>query len=93
MDDTSRMESAPKLKPDVVFRRLSEGGVLVDLATNQIFELNDTGARVWELLNEPDSRATVVERLSDEFDIDADTAADQVQTLLHDLETEGLLQR
>ena len=83
--------TAPKLKPDVVFRRLNEGGVLVDLSTNQIFELNDTAARVWELLNEPSEQESVANRLSGEFDVDPDTAADHVARLLRELESEGLL--
>jgi hypothetical protein len=83
--------TAPKLKPDVVFRRLNEGGVLVDLATNQIFELNDTAARIWELLNEPVETAAVASRLCGEFDIDLDLAAEQVARLVHELESEGLL--
>ncbi len=86
-------DAQPRLKPDVVFRRLDEGGVLVDLATNQIFELNNTATRVWEMLNEPEPSRTVAERLTDEFDVDPDAAASQVEALLHDLESEGLLER
>jgi len=85
--------STPRLKPDVVFRRLDDGGVLVDLGTNQIFELNLTAARTWELLAESCVGPALADRLAAEFDVDTNTAAEQVEALLHDLESEGLLER
>jgi len=85
--------STPRLKPDVVFRRLDDGGVLVDLSTNQIFELNHTAARTWELLAGRETLPGIADQLAAEFDVDANTAAEQVDNLLHDLESEGLLER
>jgi hypothetical protein len=84
-------EFALQLKPDVVFRRLEGGGVLVDLSTNQIFELNDTGARVWELLNESPSPREAAEQLAREFDVDVDVAMRQLRDLIDTLVGEGLL--
>ena len=37
-------------RADVVARRMGRTGVLVDLRSSRIFELNNTAARVWELL-------------------------------------------
>ena len=39
----------------VVSSRLGDAGVLVHLRTNQIFELNATGVRIWELIGEGSS--------------------------------------
>jgi hypothetical protein len=41
-----------ELRPedDVVSRRLEDEVVLVHLRTNRIYKLNETGARLWELL-------------------------------------------
>ena len=43
-----------RLRPSehVVSSRLGDVGLLVHLKTNQIFELNTTGLRVWELIGE-----------------------------------------
>jgi hypothetical protein len=84
-------EFALHLKPDVVFRRLAGGGVLVDLTTNQIFELNDTGARVWELLSENPSQRDAADQLAREFDVDVDIAMRQLRDLVEILRDEGLL--
>jgi hypothetical protein len=91
MADVPRTPTALKLKPDVVFRRLDEGGVLVDLTTNQIYELNHTAARIWEILREEDGSPCLLDRLAEEFEVDPDTADREVQTLIDDLRGEGLL--
>lgn len=84
-------EFALQLKPDVVFRRLEGGGVLVDLTTNQIFELNDTGARVWELLTRNPSLREAADQIALEFDVDVDVAMGQIRDLVDSLAGEGLL--
>ena len=85
--------SAISLNPDVVFRRLDERMVLVHLKTNQIYELNETGARVWELLESGASPTDLAPRLSTEFDAEPQTLESEIRSLLNDLETEGLITR
>ncbi len=77
--------------PDVVFKRLDDRMVLVHLGTNQIFELNDTGARVWELLQEGITGDALLDRLAAEFDVDSKTLQDEINALLSDLHNEGLI--
>ena len=81
------------LKParNVLTRQLPGGAVLVHLQTNRIFELNETAARVWELLGAGVPPPDLVPRLVDEFDVDPDTAAAEVKVLLDMLAREGLL--
>jgi len=47
---TGVMADSLKPAPEVLARRLPGGAVLVHMRTNRIFELNETGARIWELL-------------------------------------------
>ena len=77
--------------PDVVFKRLDDRMVLVHLGTNQIFELNDTGARVWELLQEGLATDSLFDRLTDEFEVDSTTLREEIASLLTELADEGLI--
>lgn len=77
--------------PDVVFKRLDDRIVLVHLGTNQIFELNATGARVWELLQEGIAGDALFNRIADEFDVDSMTLRGEVVSLLSELVDEGLV--
>src|SRR5436190_8481857 len=77
--------------PDAISRRLGDQLVLVNLSDNRIFELNPTGARVWELLEETGSRDQLVARLRNEFDVDPARLAGEVDALLRELFARGLV--
>src|SRR5262245_45520259 len=76
---------------DVIAKRLDQMSVLVHIPTNRIFELNETGSRVWEMIGESLNADQIVKRLADEFDVEEAQAADQVNELLTRLRNEGLL--
>ena len=84
-------DSRLKPVPQVLARRMPGGTVLVHLESNRIFELNETGARVWELISEGLERDQVVQRLVQEFAVDATRASSELDALVADLEREGLL--
>jgi len=77
--------------PDVVSNRLGEGGVVVNLRTNRIFELNATGMRAWELMAECQGVQDIARRLQDEFAADPDLVLAELQQLVADLAREGLI--
>jgi len=84
-------DSRLKPLPQVLARRMPGGTVLVHLESNRIFELNETGARVWELIGEGLERDQVVQCLVQEFAVDATRASTELDVLVADLEREGLL--
>lgn len=86
-----QMPSDAVLRPaaDVIARRLGESAVLIRLNTNKIYELNATGARIWELLAEGASRQQVVDTLGREFDDEEIGGA--VDELIRVLRAEGLV--
>ena len=84
-------DSRLKPLPQVLARRMPGGTVLVHLESNRIFELNETGARVWELISEGLERDQVVQRLVQEFAVDATRVSNELDALVADLEREGLL--
>ena len=81
--------SALQPNPHVVSRRVGDGTVLVHLATNSIFELNETGARIWELLTQ--GCTTPADTISAEFGVDRSVAADAVDRLVQQLQAAGLV--
>lgn len=77
--------------PNVIVKRLDGGTVLVHMGTNRIFELNDTGSKIWELLGQGSDAAAIVRQLMEEFDVDERHAADEVDRLLDELKHAHLL--
>ncbi|MBT8493916.1 MAG: PqqD family peptide modification chaperone, partial [Deltaproteobacteria bacterium] len=80
-----------KPSPDVVARTLDGNTVLMHLETDQIYELNPTGTRLWELLSAGESLPEAKERLEGEFDAPREVVSDDVDLLLTELVDAGLV--
>jgi hypothetical protein len=76
---------------DAVFNRLGDGGVVVNLRTNRIFELNATGMRAWELIGGGHTREEIERQLEDEFDAGPDRVRRELEQLMAELAREGLV--
>jgi PqqD family protein of HPr-rel-A system len=76
---------------DLPFRTLGEETVVVNTRTREVHVLNGTGARIWTLLSPARSLADLVEALEGEFELDPQTAAQEVATFVGDLVDKGLV--
>jgi hypothetical protein len=79
-----------RVRPDVLARRLGDAIVLVHLHTNRIYELNATGARIFELLREGRTIDQVVQELREEFDANDVDLRGEIDRLIEGVRTEGL---
>lgn len=80
-----------RVDPQVVCRRLGTESILVHLGTNEIFELNETAARLWELLSRDGDVSMAQSRLMEEFEVDPLLLRDEVERTLTLLTTEQLI--
>ncbi len=83
--------------PDFVFRRLADEIILVPIRRNMgdlesIYSLNETAARIWELLDGRHTLAEIRDVLVSEFEVRPETAAADLQALLEQLEEAGAVQ-
>ena len=85
------MSDTYTLNPDVEFRRLGDRMVLVHLATNQVYELNSTGARVWELLEAGARNEEILEQLTAEFEVEEKQLQQEADDLFRELKSAGLI--
>jgi len=65
--------------------------LMMSAVDGKYFNLNDVGARIWELLAQPASVDSLVTALTDEYDVTADAARAQVQDFLSALRERNLL--
>ncbi len=85
---------APAMRParDVIARRVDTGTILIHLRTNRIYELNGTGARIWELLAQGRTAADMRSLLQQEFDVGDTEAARAIEDTFAMLSREGLIE-
>lgn len=81
------------MKPgaEVICRELGESAVLIHLGTNEIFELNSTGYRIWQMIREGADRDAMAARLVEDFDVEEATARGEIERLTRELAARGLI--
>ena len=92
--------SASEIGPDTSLHRaeravhgeLPEETVLLDLEDKIAVRLNQTGAWLWERLEQPRTVSELADGLAAEFGIDRDRALDDVSAWAADLQRRSLLE-
>ena len=74
-----------------VFRELDGEAVILQLDSGTYFGLDRVGTRVWQLIEAHGSLDLVVRHMLDEFDVDAERLAADVERLVSELLQKGLL--
>lgn len=78
---------------DVLFQDVNDEVVLLDLASEHYFGLDEVGARVWMLLKEQKAAGQIVEELLQEYDVERAELEGDVLDLLAQLLEAGLIRR
>ena len=78
---------------DVLFQDVNDEVVLLDLASEHYFGLDEVGARIWMLLKEQKVAGQIVEELLQEYEVDRADLESDVHELLAQLLEAGLIRR
>jgi PqqD family protein of HPr-rel-A system len=76
---------------DLPFQKLDEETIVLDPRRREVHLLNETAARVWELLASPRSLDELIATLSDEYDVGEDELREAVAECVGGLTSKGLL--
>lgn len=80
-----------RVTPDVLHQELGGETVLLNLANESYFGLDEVGTRVWQVLGETQSASAVLTRLLDEYDVSAEQLRADVEKLIALLVDAGLV--
>lgn len=86
-----------KLNGEFVLREIAGETILVPvgrtaLAFNGIITLNQTGIEIWKGLQEEKTHEEILQVLLEQFDVDADTAAGDLDAFLETLREQNLIE-
>jgi hypothetical protein len=76
---------------DAVFAGLPGGGVVLHTGTKRYYSLNETGARIWSLLEEHGDPERAIATIAAEYSVSRDEAVTAVTDLVAQLTSAGLL--
>ncbi len=80
-------------KKDIPWRIIDGKALLVNPKTSLLYPLNETGARIWELLDGKIETNSIAAVIMDEFDVNKDEARRDVQEFVNSLTEAGLAQK
>lgn len=80
--------------PRIAARLIGGRALILDPETEALRRLNDTGSFIWALITERrHTRETILTAVLDTFEVDAPTAAADLDALLAEFEAERLITR
>jgi PqqD family protein of HPr-rel-A system len=77
--------------PNVIHETIEGEVILIDLKTGTYYSLRDTGAAVWQAIEQGAGENAVVAELRSRYDASEDQIREAVRQLLAELEREGLI--
>ena len=88
------LEAVYRQDPSIVSRNIAGEMILVPIRNNvgdleSIYTLNETAARIWELLDGERTLQAVRDAIADEFEVEADEATTDMLELIAQLESVG----
>jgi hypothetical protein len=92
-DSTPHQSPRLRVNPAVTSQRIGDDAVLIDLRTNEIYEMNRTASRMWQLLGDGLDVDQIGSRLEAEFDIEIEELQRQIDSFLATLLDAKLVER
>jgi len=90
----NRMDTSGKYMvkaKDLVQKEIESKSVLLNLDNGNYYTLNRTGTFIWSLIDGKKRTSEIIEQVVQKFDVDSSQAAMDAETLIRDLENEGLI--
>jgi hypothetical protein len=85
-------EKALICNPNIVFRLETDGwALLFDSETGRTFVLNETGATIWQLIENHKSYEEIVVEITSIFEIDKNTSTNEFELFLVELIEKGMV--
>ncbi len=82
-----------QIPDDVLFQTVADEAVLLNIADNHYYGLDDVATRMWQLLAEYGTEDSVIREMLNEYDVDEATLRQDFAALVMELEQRGLVSR
>jgi len=84
-------DSVVVAKKDQVSANLSEDAVILDLSSGVYYQLNEIGAYIWKLIQEPRTIDVLVASLLEQYEVEKKRCEADLLELLGDMAEHGLI--
>lgn len=81
-----------KISDKIVYQKVEDETVLLDLENGSYYGLNSVGSRIWELLSEKQEIQSVFDSMIKDYEVKPEKLQQDILSLLHKLRTKGLIE-
>lgn len=85
------MDKCPEYDSRVAFRVIEGEAFIMTPHNGWLHSLNETGTRIWQLIEEKRSLKSILETICSEYDTDEDTAMKDLSAFIKELEEKGMV--
>ena len=76
---------------DILFRRVENEGILMHIPSGTYYSLSETSILFWEALSQQKNLEPVIDRITDEYDVERSQVVNDLQAFIQDLSNFGLI--
>ncbi len=89
---TMKLDEKVKIPEEVVFQKVGDETVLLNLKTGTYYGLDTVGTRVWELVAEKGTLAGIVESMLEDYEVSPEDLQRDILRLVKVLRAKGLVE-
>jgi hypothetical protein len=87
-----KLNETVKIPKHVVFQKVGDETVLLNMESGVYYGLNSTGTRLWEVLRDKKNLRAALDELVTEYDVQPQDLQRDVLRLIRELEAKGLIE-
>jgi len=93
-EHTMTLEMTAKITrhTDMLSAEIGGEAVMMSIEKGAYFGLNPVATRIWDLIEQPKTIAELIQAITDEYDVSAEQAADDVQEFVAEMIERGIAQ-
>ncbi len=77
---------------DILSAEIGGEAIMMSIEKGAYFGLNPVATRIWDLLEQPKNIAELIQTITDEYEVSAEQAAEDVQGFVADMLERGIAQ-
>ncbi len=77
---------------DMLSAEIGGEAIMMSIEKGAYFGLNPVATRIWDLIEQPKSIAELIQTITDEYEVSAEQAAEDVQAFVADMIERGIAQ-
>lgn len=82
-----------RVKQSLAYRKIGSNVYIVDSKNSMLYKLNETAAIIWEGIVKKKSVKQIVKDISSTYDVDLQTVENDVNEIINQLVTNGLIEK